>query len=66
MKKIGVTLENERSWGIELISLINSYAEKDEKSLIKFASGEVSLTTNKGSLFPDVLLFGDKIKTKIL
>lgn len=48
---------NERSWAIDLISYINSLVEAEDP--IRHASGEYSLTTEKQTLFPDVLLFGN-------
>ena len=67
MRRIGTTSENERSWAIDLISDINSYINgEDEESIIKHAGGEMSLSTGNGSLFPDILLFGDKGKTSVL
>ena len=49
---------NERSWGIDLISEINSITSKINKP-IKRASGELTVR-GTNSLFPDVLLFGEK------
>lgn len=67
MKGIGTTRDNERSWAIDLISQINSSALVcKEDSIIQHAGGEMGLSTGSGSLFPDVLLFGDKGKTKVL
>ncbi|MBX9182939.1 SAM-dependent DNA methyltransferase [Paeniclostridium sordellii] len=67
MKMIGTMSDNERSWAIDLISDINTYIyEKNEESIIQHAGGEMSLSKGKGSLFPDILLFGDKGKTRIL
>lgn len=56
---------NERSWGIDIISEINSWASKKSVQ-IKRAGGEETLTSESGSLFPDVLLFGDQSKSLIL
>ncbi|MGD2278382.1 N-6 DNA methylase [Bacillus wiedmannii] len=67
MKNVGTTRDNERSWAIDLISRINSSQTVcKEDSIIQHAGGEMGLSTGSGSLFPDVLLFGDKGKTKIL
>lgn len=67
MKKVGATRDNERSWAIDLISRINSGAIVcKEDSMIQHAGGEMGLSTGSGSLFPDVLLFGDKGKTRVL
>lgn len=50
---------NERSWGIDLISKINEYAQKNHRRIVR-AGGEHSLhSSKKRTLFPDVLLFGD-------
>lgn len=67
MRKVGVTRDNERSWAIDLISKINSGSTVcKEHSIIQQAGGEIGLSTGSGSLFPDILLFGDKGKTTIL
>jgi len=51
---------NERSWAIEVISEINDICSK-LNTPIKRAGGEHTLSMDKGnSLFPDVLLFGDR------
>ncbi|MBI1274161.1 MAG: N-6 DNA methylase [Alphaproteobacteria bacterium] len=50
---------NERAWGIELISRINAYCTNRTKPIIA-AGGEHTLRGSNGSLFPDVLLFGDE------
>ena len=47
---------NERSWGIDVISEINSIISKIDKP-IKRASGELTVK-GSNSLFPDILLFG--------
>jgi len=49
---------NERSWGIDVISEINSIASSTNKP-IKKAGGELTLTGAR-ALFPDVLLFGNE------
>ena len=50
---------NERSWAIDVIGCIKTYLDKKNKT-IQDAGGEQTLSTEGGSLFPDVLLFGDK------
>lgn len=55
---------NERSWAIDLISYINKII--DEDSSIKRAGGEFSLRGDGQTLFPDVILFGDKGTGNIL
>jgi hypothetical protein len=49
---------NERSWGIDVISEINSTVSQINKP-IKRASGELTVK-GSNSLFPDVILFGEK------
>lgn len=56
---------NERSWAIDLISEINLWASGKNVS-IKRAGGENTLKENKKSLFPDVLLFGDEQKGRVV
>lgn len=56
---------NERSWAIVIISeirvMLNSLNIK-----IKSVGGESTLSVNKKSMFPDVLLYEDEAQTKIL
>lgn len=67
MNNVGLTRDNERSWGIDLISQINTYAlVREKESVIQYAGGEMSLAKGTGSLFPDVMLFSDRAKTKVL
>lgn len=56
---------NERSWAIDLITEINLWLAQRNID-IKRAGGENTLRSDKKSLFPDVLLFGDVDKGKIL
>lgn len=56
---------NERSWAIDLISEINNITSKRNLS-IKKAGGEYTISNNKNSLFPDVLLFADSSGQSIL
>ena len=49
-------IENERSWGIQLISKINHFLTT-RWYIIKKASGESGLKCNWKTLFPDVYLF---------
>lgn len=56
---------NERSWAIEIISQINVMVQGFHIK-IKRAGGESTLSVNKKSMFPDVLLFEDEGQTKIL
>lgn len=56
---------NERSWAIDVIGCIKTYLDKKNKT-IQDAGGEQTLSTEGGSLFPDVLLFGDKKLARIL
>ena len=55
---------NERSWAIDLISFINSIIEFNKP--IQRAGGEYSISKDSLTLFPDVLLFGDKSTGNIL
>ncbi|OYD43611.1 N-6 DNA methylase [Sphingobacterium cellulitidis] len=56
---------NERSWAIDLIGHIKSLANANNRS-IKDAGGEQTVRVDGGSLFPDVLLFGDRETARIL
>jgi len=56
---------NERSWAIDVISEINAFVSKIDKP-IKRAGGESTIITTSKRLFPDVLLFGESGKGKIL
>lgn len=57
---------NERSLAIDIISKINFWCEIKNNE-IKYAGGESTLKTEKKSvLFPDVILFSDKLKTEVL
>lgn len=60
-----IVRRNERSWAIVIISeirmMLNSLNIK-----IKSAGGESTLSVNKKSMFPDVLLYEDDSQTKIL
>lgn len=57
--------DNERSWAITLISDINGYL-KDKGLYIKTADGEKTINTGDKRMFPDIILYGDKHKSKIL
>lgn len=56
---------NERSWAIDLIGHLKHLAAETNRS-IKDAGGEQTIRTEGGSLFPDVLLFGDRVTARIL
>lgn len=56
---------NERSWAIDLISEINIMLHGLQLK-IKKAGGESTLSVNKKSMFPDVLLFADENQARIL
>jgi len=56
---------NERSWAIDLIGHIKTHLTTGNRT-IKDASGEQTLRTDGGSLFPDVLLFGDRSTARVL
>ncbi|MBU1321255.1 MAG: N-6 DNA methylase [Nanoarchaeota archaeon] len=48
---------NERSWAIDLITEINLYVSKNDKTIHR-AGGETTINTGVKRLFPDVLLYG--------
>ena len=56
---------NELSWAIDLIAHIKQIAAQTNRP-IKDAGGERTIGAEGGSLFPDVLLFGDKETARIL
>lgn len=56
---------NERSWAIVIISEIKSMLNRMNLK-IKSAGGESTLSANKKSMFPDVLLYEDESQTKVL
>ncbi|MEI3799681.1 MULTISPECIES: N-6 DNA methylase [unclassified Chitinophaga] len=64
MSRISATY-NERSWAIDLIGYIKNLATQNNRS-IKDAGGEQTIRSEGGSLFPDVLLFGDRATARIL
>lgn len=61
----GTATYNERSWAIDLIGHLKHLATRDNRS-IKDAGGEQTVKAEGGSLFPDVLLFGDRATARIL
>lgn len=63
---IGVAANyNERSWAIDLIGHLKQLAARQNRS-IRDAGGEQTIRIEGGSLFPDVLLFGDRATARIL
>lgn len=60
-----VTRDNERSWAIELISEINTLCSNNDWK-IKKAGGEKTVSLNRTSMFPDVILFGDDNRSFVL
>lgn len=64
MSKVLATY-NERSWAIDLIGHLKILAAQSNRS-IKDAGGEQTVRVEGGSLFPDVLLFGDRETARIL
>lgn len=60
-----VVRRNERSWAIEIITQTNLMLQ-GINIRIKRAGGESTLSVNKKSMFPDVLLYEDLAQTKIL
>ncbi|MEN0081124.1 N-6 DNA methylase [Flavobacterium lindanitolerans] len=59
------TTYNERSWAIDLIGHLKQLSNQNNRS-IKDAGGEQTIRVDGGSLFPDVLLFGDRATARIL
>lgn len=60
-----IVRRNERSWAIVIISEIRAML-KGMNLKIKSAGGESTLSVNKKSMFPDVLLYEDEAQNKIL
>lgn len=60
-----IVRHNERSWAIVIISEIKAMLDKMNIK-IKSAGGESTLSVNKKSMFPDVLLYEDEAQNKIL
>jgi len=56
---------NERSWAIDVISEINLFLS-NKSWYFKGAGGENTISNEKSSLFPDVLIFKDQSKEIIL
>ncbi|WP_286755832.1 N-6 DNA methylase [Roseivirga sp. UBA838] len=56
---------NERSWAIDIISEINLHLA-NKSWHFKGAGGESTISSEKSSLFPDVLIFKDQAKNIIL
>lgn len=56
---------NERSWAIDLIGYLKGIAHNENRA-VRDVSGEQTITDMSGSLFPDVLLFGDRDTARIL
>ena len=56
---------NERSWAIVIISEIRAMLQGMNLK-IKSAGGESTLSVNKQSMFPDVLLYADEAQNRIL
>lgn len=61
----GAITYNERSWAIDLIGHLKHLATQGNRS-IKDAGGEQTVKAEGGSLFPDILLFGDRATARIL
>lgn len=60
-----IVRRNERSWAIVIISEIRAML-KGMNLRIKSAGGESTLSVNKKSMFPDVLLYEDEAQNRIL
>jgi len=59
------TRYNERSWAIDLIGHLKAVIANVNRP-VKDASGEQTVSGEGGSLFPDVLLFGDRANAIIM
>ena len=57
--------KNERSWLINVISFINEFVSQNDFG-IKNAGGEDSVLTEDDTMFPDLILYGDKNQSMIL
>ena len=55
----------ERSWAIDLIAHIKGVVRSSNRA-IKDAGGEQTIRVEGGSMYPDVLLFGDEATARIL
>lgn len=62
---MAITGYNERSWAIDLIGYLKGIAHNEVRT-VRDVSGEQTITDLSGSLFPDVLLFGDRDTARIL
>ena len=62
---MGKITYNERSWAIDVISEINLYLI-NKSWHFKSAGGESTISAEKYSLFPDILIFKDQTKNIIL
>jgi hypothetical protein len=56
---------NERTWAIDVIAELKSLAE-GRRRIIRGAGGERTLSSGNGSLFPDILLYGDPSGASVL
>ena len=56
---------NERSWAIDLIGHLQGIAHSGHQT-VRHVSGEQTIAVDGGSMFPDVLLFGDRDAARIL
>ena len=61
----GAVNYNERAWAIDLIGYLKGLAAGGGQP-VQDAGGELTVSTGNGSLFPDVLLFGDRESARIL
>jgi len=61
----GMTIYNERSWAIDLIGYLKQVAH-DRHRAVRGVGGEQTVKGDGGSLFPDVLLFGDLADAVVL
>ncbi len=56
---------NERSWAIDLIGHLGHVTHAGHQT-VRHVSGEQTIAVEGGSMFPDVLLFGDRDAARIL
>lgn len=63
--KRAATRYNERSWAIDLIGHLKAAIARVNRP-VKDAGGEQTVSGEGGSLFPDVLLFGDRANAVIM
>lgn len=63
--KVNSMNDNERSEAIELIKIMDAVAKRNTWE-IKTVGGEKTLNTGDKRMFPDVILYGDNARTRVL